>query len=134
MFPATMESTSKTASAVVTPAPPAHLSAAAKQEWTQRYIKAHAQARIDHPENPSAQRTVALKSANTLLSVPAPQSAADIEALEPWQVLLSSHRVVNGVRTLFCVTTDGRKYSFPVESTPAAPELTPPQKRQSARV
>ena len=131
MSPATMESTSKTATAVVTPAAPAHLPAAAKKEWAERYAKAHAQARIDQPENPSAQRTAALKHANTLLSVPAPKSAAEIEALEPWQVLLRSYRVVNGMQTLHCVTMDGRKYSFPVEPpTPAAPaaEAEKPEK------
>ena len=112
--------TSKTATAVVTPAAPAHLPAAAKQEWAARYAKAYAQARIDHPENASAQRTAALKHANTLLSVPAPQSAADIEALEPWQKLLSGTRIVNGVEMLYCSTSDGRKYSFPAEAP--APE------------
>jgi hypothetical protein len=107
---------SKTASAVITPAPPAHLSDTAKKQWTANYIAAHAQARIDHPDNPGAQRTVALRSANTILKVPEPRSAADIEALEPWQVLLRSTRDIDGVKTLLCVTADGRKYSFPIKA------------------
>lgn len=112
---------SKTAPAVVTPAPPVHLPDAAQKQWTALYVKALTQAKLDYPDNPSAQRTAAIKAANTILAVPAPASAADIAKLEPWQVLLRSTRTVNGVQVQLCVTTDGRKYSFPVGPPAAAP-------------
>jgi len=121
---------SKTASAVVTPAAPVHLSVAAKTQWTAKYATAHAQAKIDHPDNPGAQRTAALRSANTVLKVPEPKSAADIEVLEPWQVLLRSTRNVNGIQTLVCVTTDGRKYSFPISSPQPSVDLNAMSKWQ----
>lgn len=115
---------SKTVSAVVTPAPPAHLSAAAKLQWKAIYLKAFAQAQVDQPANERAQRVIALKAANALLSVPAPKSAADIDALESWQVLLRGVRQEKGETIRFCVTTDGRKYKFPFEDpTPAAPAI-----------
>ena len=135
MSPASAATSSSTASAVVTPAPPSHLSAAAKQQWTALYAKAHAQAKIDYPENASAQRSAALKAANVLLAVPAPADAAGIANLEPHQVLLRSDRMVQGVMTRICVTTDGRKYSFPIPpppapavEAPAAPAAAKPKK------
>jgi len=92
--------TASTATAVVTPNPPAHLSDTAKQQWTQLYVKALAQAQRDSP--------------NQMLAVTPPTDAAGIAALEPWQVLMRGDRVVNSVPTRVCVTTDGRKYSFPI--------------------
>jgi hypothetical protein len=122
MSPATLAAaTPSTAPAVVTPDPPAHLSEAAKKQWTSLYVKALAQAQRDSPDNERAQRTAALKAANTMLAVTPPTDAAGIAALEPWQVLLRSDRVVKGVNTRVCVTVDGRKYSFPVEDAPAKP-------------
>jgi hypothetical protein len=121
MSPATIASTTSTATAVVTPDPPAHLSDTAKQQWTQFYVKALAQAQRDSPDNERAQRTFALKAANQMLSVTPPTDAAGIAALDPWQVLLRSDRVVNGVKVRLCVTTDGRKYSFPIDASEAAP-------------
>ena len=106
--------TASTATAVVTPNPPAHLSDTAKQQWTQLYVKALAQAPRDSPDNERAQRTFALKAANQMLAVTPPTDAAGIAALEPWQVLMRGDRVVNSVPTRVCVTTDGRKYSFPI--------------------
>lgn len=116
-----LASTSKTAIAVVTPDPPAHLSDAAKQQWTNLYVKALAQAQRDNPDNERAQRTAALKAANQMLAVPAPKDADGITALEPWQVLLRSDRVEKGVNIRFCITTDGRKYRFPIDTPAPAP-------------
>jgi hypothetical protein len=117
-------STPSTATAVVTPDPPAHLSDAAKKQWTSLYVKALGQAQRDSPDNERAQRTFALKSANQMLSVTPPTDAAGIAALQPWQVLLRSDRIVGGVRTRICVTTDGRKYSFPIDAPAAAEPAT----------
>jgi len=114
MAPATLQS-SKTAAAVVTPAAPAHLPAAVQQQWTAAYTKALAQATLDYPDNDRAQRGAALKAANAMLAVPAPQSAAEIDALESWQVLHRFTRTSeSGAATRHCVTADGRKYSHPI--------------------
>lgn len=120
MADAILQANSSTAPAVVTPAPPAHLPAAAQQKWTAAYTRALAQAKLDQPENLRAQRTFALKSANAMLAVPAPTSAAEIDALESWQVLLRATRVINDVQVRVCVTSDGRKYKFPVLAPPPA--------------
>lgn len=106
--------------AAITPAPPAHLPAVAKKKWSDTHATALAQAKRDYPDNERAQRTHALKTANAMLAVPAPESAAHIDALEPWQVLHRSTRVVkdgegNDVEKRCCTTADGRKYSFPTE-------------------
>lgn len=101
----------------IIPVAPQHMSDKAAKQWTAAYNKALAQAKIDYPENESAQRTVALKAANALLAVPAPQSADDIAKLQEWQVVLREDRVVKDVPTRVCVTTDGRKYSFPIPAT-----------------
>jgi hypothetical protein len=118
---------SKTAPAVVTPAPPAHLSETAQKQWTALYTKALAQAKLDYPDNPGAQRTAALRAANAILAVPAPTCAADIDKLEPWQVLLRSTRTVKGVQVSLCVTTDGRKYSFPIAAPVDLPAMNKAQ-------
>ena len=99
---------------VIVPDAPTHLSDKAAKLWAATYTKAFAQAKIDTPDNDSAQRTAALKAANALLAVPAPTSAAEIDALDDWQFLTRGTRSANGVDTRFVVTTDGRKYSFPV--------------------
>jgi hypothetical protein len=92
------------------PAPPAHLPEAIATKWKTLYVKALAQAKIDAPDNPRLQRIAALKAANTLLTVPAPKSAADIDALESWQAI--KRYDLNGNRV--CITADGRKYTFPI--------------------
>jgi hypothetical protein len=115
MTPALTAQTPSTAPAVVTPDPPAHLSDTAKKQWTALYVKALAQAQRDNPDNERAQRTAALKAANQMLSVTPPKNAAEIAALEPWQVLLRSDRVEKAVNVRVCVTTDGQKYRFPID-------------------
>lgn len=105
----------------VVPAAPAHLTEAAAAKWQKDYRTAYAQAKIAMPDNERAQRVTALKSANAMLAVPAPESAADVDRLEDWQVLKKGVRVTKaGVTEKFCVTTDGRKYAFPVIA-PASP-------------
>ena len=106
------------------PAPPAHMSTNAAKQWTAAYTKALKQAQLDMPNNVSGQRAAALKAANALIAVPAPSSAAEIDTLEPWQVLVRETRTVKGVPTRVCITTDGRKYSFPVEAAPAETDAT----------
>lgn len=124
-----------TETVTVAPVAPAHLSPKAAAQWTASYQKAHAQAKIDHPENERAQRTAALKVANALLAVPAPTDAAAIDKLEEWQVLSRETRNIKGVPTRVCVTTDGRKYAFPLTGVKApAPPVgkgaeTPPEKK-----
>ena len=104
-----------TATATVTaPAAPSFMSTKAANQWQATYVKALAQAKLDSPDNERAQRVAALKAANALLSIPAPKSAADIDKLEAWQTVMSETRTVDGVQTRVCVTSDGRKYSFPV--------------------
>lgn len=97
------------------PAPPPHLSAKAAKQWTKLYTEALAQAKLNTPDNERAQRIFALKTANALLAVPAPSSIADVDKLEPWQKLLDEKRLIKGVTTRVCVTSDGRKYAFPIE-------------------
>jgi hypothetical protein len=99
---------------VNTPAAPGHLPAKIQSQWTASYTKAFTQAQRDFPDDIRSQRTAALKAANRLLSIPAPTSADEINALKDWQVLSRGER--GGV--VFCVTADGQKYSFPV----AAPD------------
>lgn len=97
------------------PAPPPHLSAKAAKQWTKLYTDALAQAKISSPDNERAQRMSALKAANALLAVPAPASAADVDKLDEWQKLLDETRLIKGVHTRVCVTSDGRKYAFAIE-------------------
>lgn len=99
---------------------PAHLPEHVQRKWTDLHRKAFAQAKIDHPGNESAQRTVALKAANALLAVPAPASASDIDKLEEWQVQKRETKTVNGKAHRVCVTSDGRKYSHPVTANATA--------------
>jgi hypothetical protein len=94
------------------PSAPSHLSPKAQKQWSKTYANAFAAAANDFPNDVSRQRQAALKAANQILAVPAPASAADIENLEDWQVLLRGTR--NG--ETFCVTSDGKKYSFPVKA------------------
>lgn len=99
-----------------TPVVPEYLSLAAAKQWTAAYAKALDQAKIDQPNNASIQRGIALRAANALLAVPAPKSAADIDKLEPWQVRVRETRTIKGEQLRVCVTTDGRKYSFPIQA------------------
>lgn len=100
---------------VAVPDAPKHLDDKAKKQWQDSYTRAFAQAKIDYPENESAQRTAATKEANKMLAVPAPESADDIDALKDWQVLIRETRTsADGSQMRVCVTADGRKYSFPV--------------------
>jgi hypothetical protein len=103
---------------------PTYLPGAAAAQWRGAYEKAFAQAKIDHPNNPSAQRATALKAANARLAVNPPTSATDIDKLEPWQVLVRETRNVKGQQMRICVTTDGRKYSFPVQAAPLATQAS----------
>ncbi len=102
------------ASVPVIPNPPTYLSTSGQKRWSATYQKALAQAKLDLPRNESAQRAAALKAANALLVVPAPTSAAEIDTLEEWQVMKRETRVIKGEVIRICVTTDGRKYKFPV--------------------
>lgn len=101
---------------VVIPSAPNHMSDKAQKQWSNAYTKAFAQAKLDYPNNESTQRSAAFKAANALLAVTAPTSAAEIDKLEDWQVLLRETRTIKGEEVRFCVTADGRKYSFPVVS------------------
>lgn len=96
------------------PAAPKHLPAAAAKQWTDTYKKALVQAQNNFPEDPGAQRAAATKEANRMLAVPAPKSAADIDALPAWQVLIRGTRKGSEGDEAYCVTADGRKYSFPI--------------------
>lgn len=99
------------------PNAPKHMSPSAKKRWEAKYDATLEQAKLDYPENDRAQRNAAHKAANTLLSVPAPDSAAAIDKLEGWQVKLRETRMVEGVSTRVCVTSDGRKYSFEIPAS-----------------
>jgi hypothetical protein len=90
------------------PVAPARLPESGKKAWTAAYVKALAQAKTNFPEDERRQRAEAAKAANAMLAVPEPKSADDINALEDWQVLVRGTR--NG--KTYCVTSDGRKYSF----------------------
>jgi membrane-bound lytic murein transglycosylase B len=102
------------AQGTMTPSAPACMSSKAQKQWQAAYEKALAQAKLDSPDNPSAQNAAALKAANALLAVPAPTCHADIDKLEDWQKILDETRVIKSVPHRVCVTTDGRKYAFPI--------------------
>ena len=103
-----------TTAKVTAPSAPAHLSDKAAKAWQATYIKAFTQAKLDTPDNTSAQNAAALKAANAMLAVPPPTSAAEIDKLEDWQIILRETRVVKDGQVRVCVTSDGRKYSFPI--------------------
>jgi hypothetical protein len=92
--------------------PPSHLSSKAQKAWSKTYQSTLASAANDFPNDVSRQRQAALKAANQMLAVPPPTSATDINNLEDWQIILKGTRDGN----VFCVTADGKKYSFPVKS------------------
>ena len=106
------------AAAIVAPTPPGHLSVKAQKAWQDKYVSTLKQAMLDYPGNERAQRIAALKTANALLAVPAPDSADAISKLEEWQVLVRKDVEVKvkgvSIQTRVCVTTDGRKYSFAI--------------------
>jgi hypothetical protein len=102
------------ATAINAPTAPDHLSPAYQKKWLATYSARLTQAKVDFPDNESAQRTTALKAANALLAVPAPTSAAEIDKLDEWQVIDRKTIVVKGISTRVCVTADGRKYSFEI--------------------
>jgi hypothetical protein len=115
----------------VIPNAPEHMSDKAAKQWAAAYTKAFTQAKLDYPDNESAQRTVALKSANALLAVPAPTSADEIAKLQEWQVLLREDRTIKNVPTRVCVTVDGRKYAFPIaDAAPQSVDLSKMTKEQ----
>lgn len=111
-MPPTVQATDN--STISIPAAPSHLPEKAAQQWQAAFVKAFKQAQLDTPGNERAQRVAALKTANSMLAVPAPTCADDINKLEGWQVIKRGTRVVAGVEEAFCVTSDGRKYVFPV--------------------
>lgn len=107
---------------VIVPEAPANLPEKVKKAWVEKFSTALKQATIDYPDNPGAQRAAAIKVANQLLSVPAPESAKDIDKLEDWQVLVRGERAAtDGSKLRHCVTIDGRKYSFPILPQKPAP-------------
>lgn len=113
-----MAATQDTAIDPSIPEAPKHFPDSVKAQWQKKYSNALAQAKLDSPDNERAQRVAALKAANSMLAVPAPKSAADIDALEEWQVMRGTRRTVDGNRV--CITSDGRKYGFPVPPPAAA--------------
>jgi hypothetical protein len=121
----------------MTPTPPANLPTALQKKWSSNYEAALEQAVVDIPDNPSGQRTAALREANKMLRVPRPQTHKEAAALvdafqkkkqEGWQLLAHGERVVKGVKHLSIVTADGQRHLYPVpngakpepESDPAA--------------
>lgn len=102
------------------PDAPKYLPADVRAQWQATYDKAYGQAKLDSPDNERAQRIAALKTANAMLVVPPPKSAADIDALARWQLVKPAEtRPINGVQMRVCVTADGRKYMFPVTAATA---------------
>ena len=92
------------------PEAPKCLPAKQQDEWKKSYEKAFRQALRDYPENDTQQRQFAMREANRLLSVPEPKSHEEASALPAHQVMLREE--VEG--ELRIVTTDGKKYAFPV--------------------
>lgn len=99
------------------PTPPSYLPDDVQDQWKKTYSAALTQAKRDYPNSTNQQRSVAMKAANALLVVPAPNSADDIDKLQEWQVLPGTRQTIDqkaGGQMRVCVTTDGQKYSFPV--------------------
>jgi len=106
-----------------TPTAPAHLPAALQKKWSNNYADALEQAQIDIPNDPSAQRSAALREANKLLKVKMPEdhkgAAALVKAFQEkadagWQILAHGTRQIKGVAHLSIVTADGQKGLFPI--------------------
>lgn len=95
---------------------PGHLPVAQRKQWEGRYNEALKQAKVNHPDNEAAQHTAALREANKMLHVPAPQTAEDIDKLADWQVTQRGDKSIDGENHRYCVTIDGRKYSFPAKA------------------
>jgi hypothetical protein len=104
---------------VSAPDAPKYLDAKTKRKWQDAWLKAFDAAQRDYPDNEPAQRTAATKEANKLLAVPAPESAEEIDALESHQVIKRERRTIEDVEHAVCVTSDGRKYQFPVKAKKA---------------
>lgn len=119
-----------TTPATQTPAPPANLPPEIQQKWTDLHDKALAQAKQDNGNNERGARIAAVKAANTLQRVTPPTSAAEIDALEDWQVIRRETKTIKGVATRLCVTIDGRKYAFPVDAAAPAPASKKGAKQQ----
>jgi hypothetical protein len=104
---------------VSAPDAPKYLDAKTKKKWQDAWMKGFESAQRDYPDNEPAQRTAATKEANKLLAVPAPESAEEIDALESHQVIKRERRTIEDVEHAVCVTSDGRKYQFPVKAKKA---------------
>lgn len=106
------------------PPAPAHLSDKAQEKWTATYKSAMEAAKRDTTDE-RAQRIAALKTANAIQAVKPPTSAAEIDALEDWQVVRRETKPVKlpgqkqETMCSVCVTIDGRKYIFPAAPAPA---------------
>jgi len=98
--------------------PTPKLPKAQQDEWNKRYDTALKAAQISI-EDEQARHTAALKEANKMLAVPAPESAADIDKLADWQVTKREDREIGGVPHRVCVTIDGHKYAHAkIKATP----------------
>ena len=104
---------------------PKYLDTAAKLQWEKLYSAELARAKVNYPNNEQAQHTSALKAANAMLTVAAPESAKEIDALQPWQVVKREDRVIGGKPHRVAVTIDGRKHVHPVEAKNVKPPAAP---------
>lgn len=111
--------TADAAPTITIPPAPSHMPKNVQAQWTKLYTDAYTSAIRDNPGNDRAARVAATKAANALQRVTAPTSAAEIDALADWQVIKRETKVVKGVATRLCVTVDGQKYAFPVETKAA---------------
>jgi|SRR5579864_3960678 len=103
------------------PEPPKHLPADLQEKWAAVYEKTHLQSQDDNPDGgDSTHQYNALKEANRLLRVEPPKSHSEAMKLRDHEVAkrevgfidAQGKRVNDGV--LRVVTTDGKKYKFPV--------------------
>jgi hypothetical protein len=101
------------------PAAPSHLPKDVQAQWTKLYSDAYSAAIKDAPGNDRAARQAGTKAANALQRVTPPTSTAEIDALKDWQVVKRETKTIDNVPHRVCVTIDGQKYAFPVETEPA---------------
>lgn len=109
---------------------PKYLSGDAKKKWEASYDDALEQAKVNLPNDESGQLAAAHKEANKMLAVRAPESAAEIDKLEDWQVVPGSvqTRVIDGAEHRVCVTIDGRKHAHRLKKKSAPAAETAPAK------
>lgn len=101
---------------------------AVQAKWRKAYADAFEQAQIDHEGDVSMQRAVATREANKVLRVPKISSFDDAMALDDHHVVKREES--KDKKTLLVVTSDAKKYRFPI---PEKKKSEPAKKNDSGQ-